>query len=90
MYESLAILSYIERQHPEVQLIPKEPKAQSLALMRMHESNNVSSAAGEVIYYVRRTPPDEVNMQYLNAKRKALYMELAVRSQPCSRSAARR
>lgn len=33
----------------------------------------------QVIYYVRRTPPEEINMEYLRAKRKALYMELAVR-----------
>lgn len=48
MYESLAILTYLERRYPRPALLPSCAKAHALSLMRMHEANNVSSASGEV------------------------------------------
>ena len=37
-------------------------------------------AGTQVVYYVRRTPPDSINMEYLAAKRAAMHTELAVRA----------
>ena len=48
LYESLAILHYLEDKYPAVRLIPKEPADKARCLMRMQEANNASSAAGEV------------------------------------------
>jgi glutathione S-transferase len=48
IYESLAILHYLEDRYPAVPLMPKAPAARARALMRMQEANNASSAAGEV------------------------------------------
>jgi hypothetical protein len=78
MYESLAIMHYLEDFYPEVPLLPRERVARARALMRMEEANNVSAAAGEVVYYVRRTPPGEINEEYLTAKKQALWTELAL------------
>jgi glutathione S-transferase len=78
MYESLAILQYLEHFYPEKSLLPNDRRARSIALMRMEEANNLSAAAGEVIYYVRRTPPTELNEEYLVAKKDALHAELSL------------
>lgn len=78
MYESLAILHYLETFYPETPLLPRERTARARALTRMEEANNVSAAAGEVVYYVRRTPPAEINEEYLSAKKGALQTELAL------------
>lgn len=60
-------------------LLPADAAAKARALTRMHEANNVSSVAGEVVYYLRRTPPEEINHEYLQAKRDMLHKELSVR-----------
>jgi glutathione S-transferase len=78
MYESLAILHYLEGAYPDPPLLPRERVARARALTRMEEANNVSAAAGEVVYYVRRTPPGEINDEYLSAKKAALHTELAL------------
>jgi hypothetical protein len=78
MYESLAIMHYVETFYPEPALLPRERLGRSRALTRMEEANNVSAAAGEVVYYVRRTPPGEINEEYLSAKKAALHTELAL------------
>jgi hypothetical protein len=78
MYESLAILHYLDDFYPDPPLLPRERVARARALTRMEEANNVSAAAGEVVYYVRRTPPGEINEEYLAAKKAALHTELAL------------
>ena len=76
MYESIAILNYLEHFYPENSLLPADKTRRSRALMRMEESNNLSAAAGEVVYYVRRTPPGDINAEYLQAKKEVLHDEL--------------
>lgn len=76
MYESLAILHYLDDFYTEIPLLPKERIARARALTRMEEANNVSATAGEVVYYVRRTPPGEINEEYLSQKKLALHTEL--------------
>ena len=48
LFESLAILHYVEDKYPGVPLMPTNPAAKARCLMRMQEANNASSAAGEV------------------------------------------
>jgi glutathione S-transferase len=77
MYESLAIMSYIERMHPSPPLMPVNDNASyARALTRMEEADNASVAAGEVIYYLRRTKSEDINQEYLSAKRAVLDAEL--------------
>ena len=78
MFESLAILQYLEWQYPEPALLPSDRLARAKALTRFEEANNLSTAAGEVVYYVRRTPPQDINEEYLTAKKEALHTELSL------------
>jgi glutathione S-transferase len=78
IFESLAILHYLEREYPARALMPAERVAHARALMRMEEANNASVAAGEIVYYMRRTRPEHVNDEYLSAKRAALDAELSL------------
>jgi glutathione S-transferase len=78
MYESLAIMHYLAHFYADVPLLPRERSARARALTRMEEANNVSAAASEVVYYVRRTPPEQINAEYLAAKKAALHSELAL------------
>jgi glutathione S-transferase len=78
MHESLAILAYLDAFYGEVPLLPQEQQLRARALTRMQEANNVSSAAGEVVYYVRRTNPQEVDSVYLAVKQRVLADEMAL------------
>jgi len=78
MYESLAILMYLELTYPEPALLPRDAASRARCLTRMHEANSLSAACGEIVYYVRRTPPADINEAYLSAKRDALWEELSL------------
>lgn len=80
MYESLAVISYLEIVFPEGCLTPSASDKGFLArsLVRMHEVNNASAHVGEVVYYLRRTKPEEVNSTYLFSKRDNMYAEVAL------------
>jgi glutathione S-transferase len=71
-------MTYLETFYPEVALLPQDRVLRARALTRMQEANNVSAAAGEVVYYVRRTPPETINAKYLEVKRQALMDEIAL------------
>jgi glutathione S-transferase len=76
MHESLAIMHYLETFYGDAPLLPADGQLRARALTRMQEANNVSSAAGEVVYYVRRTPPENIDANYLQVKRSALTEEM--------------
>lgn len=80
MYESLAILQYIEDRIPSTRpkLVPANKGQCAKMMVRMQEANNVSATVGEVVYYIRRTKPDEVNETYLNAKLTSLHQEVSL------------
>merc|ERR1712032_1049531 len=59
-------------------LMPKNRRLRARALMRMNEANNVSAAVGEVVYYLRRTAPSQVNEDYLRVKSEVLYKEIGL------------
>jgi glutathione S-transferase len=48
IYESLAILMYLEDKYPHSPLLPADPAGRARVYMRMQEANNASAAAGEV------------------------------------------
>lgn len=79
MYESLAIMTFLETSGlSSKSLFPKNPRLKAKALVRMHEANNASAHVGEVVYYLRRTKPEDVNETYLGSKRDAMYSEIAL------------
>lgn len=80
LYESLAIINYLEQVYPLNALTPPASNKRLLAraLVRMNEVNNASAHTGEVIYYLRRTKPEDVNSTYLFAKRDNMYNEVAL------------
>ena len=80
MYESLAIVTYLESltDASAVSLMPESNRLRARALVRMHEANNASAHVGEVVYYLRRTKPEEVNEIYLQSKRDAMYSEISL------------
>jgi glutathione S-transferase len=81
IYESLAILMYLEKFYSP-SLMPPDPETYAAAQMRMQEANNLSNAAGEVIQVMRRRLPEkEYNKNFLaivDRKRKALWDETAL------------
>lgn len=80
LYESLAIISFLEEMFPVNRLTPSRENKRLLAraLVRMNEVNNASAHVGEVVYYLRRTKPEDVNSTYLFAKRDNMYAEVAL------------
>jgi len=79
LYESLGIMQYIDSEiKSEVSLLPENRRLRARALVRMNEANNVSAVVGEVVYYLRRTAPSQINEDYLRVKREALYKEIAL------------
>ena len=111
MYESLAIITYLEtfyvnngnnqnqvnghsENHDQTntntattgmsgigrKLTPDKSKRRLVAkaFVRMHEVNNASAHVGEVVYYLRRTKPEDVNLVYLNSKRDNMYSEVSL------------
>jgi glutathione S-transferase len=80
IYESLAILHYVEAklESDRPSLLPRHNKHYARMLARMQESNNVSATVGEVVYYIRRTKPDEINETYLQAKITSLHQEVSL------------
>ncbi|GBG29735.1 Glutathione S-transferase A [Hondaea fermentalgiana] len=79
LYESLGIIQYIDSEITSPRnLMPKSKRLRARALIRMNEANNVSAVVGEVVYYLRRTDPTQINADYLRVKRDALYKEIAL------------
>jgi len=79
LYESLGIIQYVETElESSVSLLPANRRQRARALVRMNEANNVSAVVGEVVYYLRRTAPDQINEDYLRVKSEALYKEIAL------------
>lgn len=79
LYESLGIIQYIDSEvESVVTLKPTNKRLRARALVRMNEANNVSAVVGEVVYYLRRTAPSDINEDYLEVKKEAMYKEIAL------------
>lgn len=76
MSESLGIMNYLERQYPEPAMVPKDRALVALTLQLAQESECLSTAVVEVIYYLRRTPPEDISQEYLKSKTNQLKDEL--------------
>jgi len=79
LFESLAIIQYIQQEIGKpISLLPENQRLRARALVRMNEANNVSAVVGEIVYYLRRTAPGEINVDYLKVKSESLYKEIAL------------
>jgi glutathione S-transferase len=66
VYETFAILDYIEHTYPEPALMPTNRSLRGLALTRLHESSHLKSAGMALFSYIMNTrgldlDPDEVD-----------------------------
>lgn len=78
VYESLAILEYLEKFYPSHSLLPTDPIPYAIAETRFHEANEFLSSVGELIVYIRRVPDDKRNPQVLQHKWSLVEKELEI------------
>ncbi|TMW61522.1 hypothetical protein Poli38472_012713 [Pythium oligandrum] len=78
LYESAAILEYLERRFPQPPCMPHNLHAFAMAQTRLHEANEILSVVGDLVVYLRRFPVDKRNPAVLQAKWGALDAELAI------------
>lgn len=79
VYESTAILEYLERAFPHTPLLPRASLAAfATAQSRMHEANEILSVVGDLVVYLRRFPLDKRSASVLAAKWTSLEAELAL------------
>jgi glutathione S-transferase len=76
VYETFAILEYLEAAFPEPPLMPAGLDAKALALTRFHESANLKSAGMSLFAYLMRTEGGERDMERVRALCAALVVEL--------------
>ncbi|KAL7689807.1 putative Thioredoxin-like superfamily, glutathione S-transferase domain superfamily [Plasmopara halstedii] len=76
MYESSAILEYLEKKYPERPSMPSMPALYAVAQSRLHEANEILSVVGDLVVYLRRFPSGKRNMEIVNAKWTSVEKEL--------------
>ncbi|KAK7480655.1 hypothetical protein BaRGS_00028127 [Batillaria attramentaria] len=77
--ESNAICDYLEFKYGEqgTRLLPTDPAKRALVLQRMHEVQNLHKALIEqIVYYIWRTKPEDINQETLATKKKEAREEL--------------
>lgn len=75
LYESLAIIEYLEHCYKSRKLMPEHPVQYATAQTHLHESNEILSAIGEMIFYLRKVPKARQNHQVLTSKWHAVEKE---------------
>lgn len=68
IYESSAILEFLERKYPAPNCMPRALPLFALAQSRLHESNEILSVVGDLVVYLRRFPPEKRNPALVDAK----------------------
>lgn len=68
IYESSAILEFLERKYPAPACMPRELPRFAVAQSRLHESNEILSVVGDLVVYLRRFPPEKRNPALVDAK----------------------
>ncbi|GAB9472791.1 Glutathione s-transferase a [Globisporangium polare] len=76
VYESTAILEYLERKYASTPSMPSSLPLYALAQSRMHEANEILSVVGDLVVYLRRFPLDKRNPHVVAAKWATLEAEL--------------
>ncbi|GLE01397.1 hypothetical protein PINS_up010227 [Pythium insidiosum] len=78
LYESAAILEYLERRYPQPACMPADLASFAIAQTRLHEANEILSVVGDLVVYLRRFPVERRLPAVLNAKWAALDAELTI------------
>jgi glutathione S-transferase len=78
LYESAAILEYLERRFPTVPCLPRDVRSFAVAQTRMHEANEILSVVGDLVVYLRRFPAQSRSAAAVQAKWAALEHELGI------------
>lgn len=68
VYESTAILEYLERKFPSKPCMPAPPSLYAIAQSRLHEANEILSVVGDLVVYLRRFPQGKRNPSVVAAK----------------------
>lgn len=76
VYESMAILEYIEKYYTNIPLMPEVPALFAIAQTRLHEAFEILSLIGEVIVYLRRVPVEKQSSTFIANKWTAVQKEL--------------
>ena len=76
LYETFAILEYLEVAHPAPPLLPAGRRDRGVALNRLHESTNLKAAGMQLFAYLMRTPEDDQHLPVLTRMTAALCHEL--------------
>ncbi|CAI5710614.1 unnamed protein product [Hyaloperonospora brassicae] len=76
VYESGAILAYLEKAYYEAPCMPRSPALYAVAQSRLHESNEILSVVGDLVVYLRRFPHEKRNVAVVNAKWASVECEL--------------
>ncbi|KAG7396445.1 hypothetical protein PHYBOEH_002262 [Phytophthora boehmeriae] len=78
VYESGAILEYLEKKYPGAPCMPESPAQYAIAQSRLHEANEILSVVGDLVVYLRRFPQERRNPAVLNAKWASVESELSL------------
>ncbi|KAF1787537.1 Thioredoxin-like fold [Phytophthora cactorum] len=78
VYESSAILEYLEKKYPEAPCMPASPALYAVAQSRLHEANEILSVVGDLVVYLRRFPHEKRNPAIVNAKWASVENELSL------------
>ncbi|TDH67999.1 hypothetical protein CCR75_007578 [Bremia lactucae] len=78
VYESGAILEYLEKKYPERPSMPASPARYAVAQSRLHEANEILSVVGDLVVYLRRFPIDKRNPSIVTAKWASVETELSL------------
>ncbi|RLN26420.1 hypothetical protein BBJ28_00010594 [Nothophytophthora sp. Chile5] len=78
VYESGAILEYLEKKYPLMPCMPESPALYAVAQSRLHEANEILSAVGDLVVYLRRFPQGKRNPALVDAKWASVENELSL------------
>ncbi|KAH7485176.1 hypothetical protein PRIC1_004474 [Phytophthora ramorum] len=78
VYESGAILEYLEKKYVDAPCMPASPALYAMAQSRLHEANEILSVVGDLVVYLRRFPQDKRNPAVVNAKWASVENELSL------------
>ncbi|POM70639.1 Hypothetical protein PHPALM_12892 [Phytophthora palmivora] len=76
VYESGAILEYLEKKYAHAPCMPTAPALYAVAQSRLHEANEILSVVGDLVVYLRRFPQEKRNPAIVNAKWASVENEL--------------
>ncbi|OWZ13162.1 hypothetical protein PHMEG_00013569 [Phytophthora megakarya] len=78
VYESGAILEYLEKKYANAPCMPAAPALYAVAQSRLHEANEILSVVGDLVVYLRRFPLEKRNPAVVNAKWASVENELSL------------